>query len=127
MLYKLAIISWFTVLIFLSKSTAAQQKQPEMVFKTQTHHFDTIKFNKPVSCYFTFKNIGSEKLIIKKVISDCHCTTFEWDTTPINKNKKGKIKVIFKANTKGLFNKTILIETNAKNPNFSLFITGFVE
>jgi hypothetical protein len=127
MLQKLAVVSLFMVLIFTSKLSIAQQKKPTIVFQTQIHHFDTIQFNQPVSYYFSFKNTGKEKLIIKKVISDCHCTTFEWDDAPVKKNKKGKIKVTFKANTKGLFNKTILVETNAQNANLSLAITGFVK
>lgn len=108
-------------------SNKNKTKQAELTFRTLLINFDTIAYNKPVTCFFKFKNTGNDDLKLYKASTNCGCVTVELDNKPIKKNSIGKIKVIYNAGTKGAFFKTIIIESNGKTPNQSLLIKGFVQ
>ncbi len=103
-----------------------QLKQAELTFRTQIIDFDTIAFNKPVTCFFKFKNTGNADLKIFKTSTNCSCVQIALEKNVIKRNGMGKVKITYNAATKGVFYKTIIIESNAKTPNQSLLIKGFV-
>jgi hypothetical protein len=103
-----------------------KDERAELKFETNFYNFDTIDFEKPVNCVFKFKNIGKADLFIKNVIVGCGCTVPEWSKMAYKKRKNGFLKVNFNAGKKGLFFKTIMVQTNGKTPNHSLAIKGFV-
>lgn len=104
----------------------AQQKLPKIIIKNKYVKVDTIPFNIPITIDYVFKNTGKSDLIIKNIITSCGCASAEYPKTPIKKRKKGIIKLIYNAGTKGSFYKTLLVESNATNSPTPIAIQGFV-
>lgn len=76
---------------------------------------------------FTFKNTGSEPIIIEKVKASCGCTTPQWPKTPIAPGQEAAIKAIYNSKGRpGKFNKAIRITSNADEPTKVLYIKGEV-
>ena len=96
-------------------------------FDHSTHNYDTIVQGSDGLCTFTFRNTGSEPLIITGASSSCGCTTPEYSKTPVLPGKTGKIKVKYNTETLGSFRKTVVVKSNAANaPTSVLRIKGFV-
>lgn len=115
-----------TAISFFANAQHDSLKLAELKFEILLYNFDTIDFEKPISHVFKFKNMGKADLLIKNVIVDCKCTVTEWSKKPIQKHKKGFIKITYNAGSKGAFYKNIIVLTNGKTANQSLTIRGFV-
>ena len=76
--------------------------------------------------YFVFKNTGKEPLILSEVRSSCGCTVPAWPREPILSGKSDTIKVKYATNRLGIINKTITVNSNAKNSPVILRISGKV-
>lgn len=123
-------ILFIFIAIAITCNLMAQDKKKglaELKFETLFYNFDTIEFEKPVSYVFKFKNTGKDDLYIKNVVVACGCTVPEWSKNAYTKRKKGFIKITFNAGKKGLFYKTVMVQTNGATPNYSLAIKGFVK
>ena len=80
-------------------------------FDSKVHDFgDVLIAEGPVSCVFTFTNIGSKPLVIHNVISSCGCTTPEWTREPVKPGASGSIQATF-SNDQGPypFDKTLTV------------------
>jgi len=65
-------------------------------FDKKVHDFgDVLIAEGPVSCIFTFTNIGKAPLVIHNVISSCGCTTPEWTREPVRPGATGTIQATF--------------------------------
>lgn len=96
-------------------------------FEYTTFNYDTIEQGSDGLCTFTFRNTGSEPLIITGASSSCGCTTPEYSKTPVLPGKTGRIKVKYNTETLGSFRKTVVVKSNAANaPTSVLRIKGFV-
>lgn len=96
-------------------------------FDHSTHNYDTIVQGSDGLCTFTFRNTGSEPLIITSASSSCGCTTPEYAKKPVMPGKTGEVKVKYSTETLGSFRKTIVVKSNAANaPTSVLRIRGFV-
>ena len=73
-----------------------------------------------------FKNTGKEPLILSEVRSSCGCTVPAWPREPILGGKSDTIKVRYATNRLGIINKTITVNSNAKNGPVILRISGKV-
>ena len=104
---------------FLAASCALLFAQDEAFYKEA----DVIRFDKkvhdfgdvmiaegPVSCIFTFTNIGKEPIVIHNVISSCGCTTPDWTREPVRPDATGTIQATF-SNDQGPypFDKTLTV------------------
>ena len=77
---------------------------------------------------FTFKNTGSEPMIISNAKGSCGCTVPQWPKEPIAPGSEGEIKVKFNSkNKKGSQNKTVTITANTTPPTTKLRVTGQIE
>jgi hypothetical protein len=102
-------------------------KAPEITFLKMEHDFGKIKYSGDGSTEFEFKNTGKDPLVITNVKSSCGCTVPVWPKEPIEKGKKGTIKVNYDTKRQGKFQKTITVVSNASNPNVVLTIKGEVD
>ncbi len=75
---------------------------------------------------FKFTNTGKSPLIISDCRGSCGCTVPTCPKEPILPGGKGSIKVHYDINRVGPFTKTVTVNSNAKNPNETLKITGTV-
>ena len=110
------------LLIFLFALAASQTalwaqdesfyKEADVIrFDNKVHDFgDVLIAEGPVSCVFTFTNIGSKPLVIHNVISSCGCTTPEWTREPVKPGASGSIQATF-SNDQGPypFDKTLTV------------------
>jgi len=103
---------------FLFSFTALQAqdesyyKEDDVIrFDKKVHDFgDVLIVEGPVSCIFTFTNIGEQPIVIHNVISSCGCTTPEWTREPVRPGATGTIQVKF-SNDQGPypFEKTLTV------------------
>ena len=80
-------------------------------FDRKVHDFgDVLIAEGPVSCIFTFTNIGKAPLVIHNVISSCGCTTPDWTREPVKPGATGTIQATF-SNDQGPypFDKTLTV------------------
>lgn len=75
---------------------------------------------------FTFKNEGTEPLVLNSVRASCGCTTPKWTREPIAPGEEGEINVKYDTNRVGNFHKTVTVQSNASNKTVVLTIKGQV-
>ena len=115
------------IVALASLTFAFSSLKPTMDFEKTEHDFgDAVKQHQPVSCTFTFTNNGNEPLIISNVKPSCGCTTPKWTKEPILPGKSGKITAEYNAAAEGVFNKAIVVTSNASEKSVNLKIKGTV-
>lgn len=86
-------------------------------FEENKHDFGDIKQGDKVNHIFTFKNTGTEPLIINSAKGSCGCTVPNYPKYPIEPGQKGEISVEFSsAGKSGAQTKTVTIVANT-DPN----------
>lgn len=74
------------------------------------------------------ENTGNAPLVLEKVDVSCGCMKPSYTKYPIKKGEKGCINVIVNTkNQSGIFNKSIIIQSNAKNHLEIIRIKGVVK
>lgn len=97
-------------------------------FAEQEYNFGKVKSGEKVQHEYTFKNTGSEPLVISNAKGSCGCTVPEWPKEPIAPGSSGKINVVFDSKGKsGPQTKTVTITANTDPPNTIIYIKGEVE
>ena len=112
----------FFVFLFVSFAMTA----PAFPFAPATIDYGTVAKKSAGTRIFTFKNIGTAPIVIKRIQSTCGCTVPEKPEAPIMPGAKGTIKVSYDTNKLGRFNKQILIFSNAKQPRKVIRVKGYV-
>lgn len=124
------ILAGVTLLLCVGLSTSFAQttaapatstSKAAITFTADTYDFGSIPQGTPVSHVFSFKNTGSEPLILSAVNASCGCTTPEWPKEPIKPGGTATIKATYNAAAMGVFTKTITVVSNA-NPNQKVLI-----
>lgn len=88
-------------------------KTTTMVFNKKEHDFGDINQGDKVSYTYTFKNTGTNDLIITNASGSCGCTVPEYDKKPIKPGQSSKMKVSFDSTGKtGSQTKTVTIRAN---------------
>jgi len=91
---------------------------PQIEFDKETHDYGTIYVNGDGSCTFTFKNIGTEPLVLSNVRAGCGCTVPEWPRQPVLPGSSAQIKVRYTTlNRPHTINKTIVVTSNSVTKN----------
>lgn len=103
------------------------EKSAVIQFTSESHDFGAIKTNAPVSHTFVFTNSGNSPLIINNVRTTCGCTVPEYPKETIMPGKTAEIVVTYDAASKGAFNKSATVYSNASNNQVILKIKGTVE
>lgn len=104
-----------------AQAPAASTSKAALTFTADTYDFGSIPQGTPVSHVFSFKNTGTEPLILSAVNASCGCTTPEWPKEPIKPGGTATIKATYNAAAMGVFTKTITVVSNA-NPNQKVLI-----
>ena len=110
--------------------TAVAQDEPKnasgISWTATTKDFGKIDQGKPVSAEFEFKNPSMVPLIISSVRPSCGCTVADYPKEPVPPGKTAKISVTYNAAASGVFQKSILVTSNAADGNSTLIIKGEV-
>ncbi len=89
--------------------------------------FGTIDSGEKVAHTYTFKNTGTEPLIISNAKGSCGCTVPKWPKEPIPVGGSGEIQVEFNSkNKKGKQSKRVTITANTNPSQSFLTIKGDV-
>jgi hypothetical protein len=97
-------------------------------FDKDVHDYGTVKNGADGLCTFTFKNTGTEPLILSNAKGSCQCTVPEWPKEPIAPGATGTLKVRYNTKNAGPINKSVTVSSNAVNePTKVLRIKGNVE
>lgn len=118
-----------TILLFVvAVSAKAQTADTTLVinFAGTVHDYGTIVQGGDGSCEFKFTNGGKTPLILNNVRASCGCTAPSWTKEPVQPGKEGVIKVVYNTTSTGAFNKSITVNSNAKNSEVHLQIKGNV-
>lgn len=99
---------------------------PVISFSKTEFDFGTIRMGSEAVHYFVFSNSGKSPLIILNVRTSCGCTVTDWPKTPLGAGMKDSLKVEYNTRVKGVFNKTITVQSNARDPLVELRIRGNV-
>lgn len=84
-------------------------------FDKETHDYGDVEFGGNGQCTFTFKNTGTEPLLISNAKGSCGCTVPSWPKEPIAPGKTGTITVKYDTKRPGAINKSVTITSNAVN------------
>lgn len=85
------------IILFPFSSIKAQEKISDNIQVDKTvHNFgDLLLDSGPVSCTFTFKNIGKSPIVIYNAVTTCGCTKAEWTKEPIMPGKTGTVSATY--------------------------------
>jgi hypothetical protein len=115
------------VLLLFSLSFYAQQTSPQIKFESTTINYGAIQNGSDGERVFSFKNTGTENLIITNVRSSCGCTIPKKPEGPVAPGETSKIVVRYDTKRIGTFSKIITVSTNQNNnPDIALKIEGTV-
>lgn len=116
------------LLIVVAVNANAQSPDSTLVinFASIVHDYGTIEQNSDGSCEFKFTNDGKTPLILNNVRASCGCTVPSWTKEPVQPGSEGVIKVKYNTASVGNFNKSITVNSNAKNAEVVLHIKGNV-
>jgi len=97
-------------------------------FAEETFSFGTIKQGDVFTHDFAFTNTGKEPLVISSAAGSCGCTVPTWPKDPIAPGAKAVVKVTFNSAGKmGMQDKTVTLQSNAKQSPMVIHLTGTVE
>jgi hypothetical protein len=100
----------------------------KMDFVTDVMDYGTIKKGSERVRKFSFKNTGTEPLIISNATGSCGCTVPTYPKEPIMPGASATIDVNYDTNREGPFTKTVTLTTNAEGQESKLLtIKGTVE
>lgn len=100
--------------------------ESEITFKSLVYDFGTVQMGADGKCNFIFTNTGREPLSVKEVKPSCGCTVPKWPKDEIAPGKSDTIKVFYSKMSipPHSFEKTIAVNSNAKNGQIILTLKG---
>jgi hypothetical protein len=118
----------FSLLLIFVSAVYAQTANTFLILSEIKHDFGNINEKDGKVAYkFTFKNTGTNPLLIENISTGCGCTTINYSKAPINPGKTGQITVIYNpAYRPGVFSKEIDIITNHQQNINRIWIKGNV-
>lgn len=124
---KIYLLSFLAVSCFGLLSFGTYEKEANIRFDETVHDFGTIQEGERPVYNFQFTNTGDAALVITSVNKSCGCTEPEFSKEPVLPGKTSEIKVGYNStNRSGRFDKTITVNSNAKDGAVSLRIVGNV-
>ncbi len=92
----------------------------------RSYDFGILLQKQPDTTYFSFKNIGSEPLVIDNVRTSCGCTATEWTDDVIEPDSSTTIAVEYNAYKLGYFRKKIKVFVSTQRKGEVLWVEGEV-
>lgn len=119
----------FLVPLLFAIHLCLAQKQPIISFDSLSYDFGKLyNESKLHTATFKFYNTGDAPLIIIYARTFCGCTTVSYPTKPIMPNEQECISVNYNPfGSNGVFDKRIMIKSNASNGIIHLRIYGTVK
>ncbi|MFN0202784.1 MAG: DUF1573 domain-containing protein [Bacteroidia bacterium] len=102
-------------------------KGPIATFEKTEVDYGKIKQGSEPLRIFSFKNTGTEPLIISGAQGSCGCTVPTYPKEPIMPGQTSKIEVRYDTQRIGGFTKSVTLTTNEANPTRVLTIKGEVD
>lgn len=121
-----------TILLSLTQIQAQSQKaKDEMAFDKTVdgitfHDYGSIVHGANGKVDFNFTNKSNKPLVITDVKSSCGCTVPSWTKEPVEPGKTGTIKIEYNTQLPGVFNKTVVVYSNANNSPVRIEVRGKV-
>lgn len=121
-----------TIILAVTQLQAQSKKSnDEMAFEKTVdgitaHDYGSIAFGSNGKVDFVFKNTSNKPLVISDVKSSCGCTVPNWTKEPVAPGQKGTIEIEYNTKLPGVFNKTVVVYSNAANSPVRLEIRGKV-
>ena len=114
------------------KQPTAPQAQakagPVITFEEAEYNFGDITQGDVVEHTFTFKNTGTQPLVIDRIDVTCGCTTPTWTKEPILPGKTGTVVAKFNSAGKlGNQKKAITVHSNVGEPTSVYIVTNIKE
>ena len=73
---------------------------------------------------FRLKNTGEKPLVIQDVVTSCGCLTVDYPQEPVQPGKEAVLRMTYKADNPGYFNKAATVYCNAENSPIRLRVSG---
>jgi Protein of unknown function (DUF1573) len=110
---------------FAAQAQAQKVTGPVMTFDKSEIDYGTISQGSDPLRKFSFKNTGTEALVISNARGSCGCTVPTFKKEPIKPGETSEIEVRYDTQRVGPFTKQVTIETNEGSPRV-LTIRGTV-
>ena len=89
--------------------------------------FGNIPLNEKREHVFKLLNTGNKPLVVYDVTTSCGCTKAEYSKEPVRPGETLDLKVIYNAEDKGLFRKSLRVYCNVEESPLKLTVVGTVE
>lgn len=89
--------------------------------------FGSIPLNEKREHVFKLVNTGNKPLVIYDVTTSCGCTKVEYNKEPVRPGETMDLKVIYEAEDKGSFRKSLRVYCNVEESLLKLTVVGTVE
>ena len=73
---------------------------------------------------FRLKNTGEKPLVIQDVVTSCGCLTVDYPQEPMQPGKEAVLRMTYKADSPGHFNKAVTVYCNAEDSPIRLRVSG---
>ncbi|MCX6311462.1 MAG: DUF1573 domain-containing protein [Bacteroidetes bacterium] len=125
------IVAPITIGMHLAAQTTvvADPNAPIITFQSEVIDFGNVQQGSEAIREFTFTNTGKSSLIISSIKGACGCTTFpeSWPKDPIPPGGTATFKVKYDTAIRvGMFDKKIMVSSNASNGLVEVKIKGTV-
>jgi hypothetical protein len=85
---------------------------PHIVFDQSVHDFGLVMDKQELKCTFTFRNAGTQTLIVEKVNTGCGCTVANMPKQQFAPGETGSIEITYNPKGTGSQNRSIQVMTN---------------
>ena len=86
---------------------------PYIEFEKTAHDYGQIVLGDNGESEFTFKNLGSEPLVLLNVQTSCGCAAPSWPREPVMPGQEAMIKVQYNTHTPGNIGRTVTVFSNS--------------
>lgn len=107
-----------------NETKASDRELTNVEISNRSFDLGEFDFNTKQATSFTLTNTGSKPLVIHDVNTSCGCTTVEYPKEPVRPKDSATLRVIYKADEAGFFNKTITVHCNTLSAPIQLTISG---
>ncbi len=104
----LSVASFFVVV----GTTNMSAQGPVLSAESMTVDYGQVAYSGDGTREFTFKNTGTEPLLITNAKGSCGCTVPDWPKEPIRPGGTGVIKIKYDTKRSGAISKTVTVTTN---------------
>ena len=110
-----------------SRSDSKETPNTSVELSETEKNFGDIPLNEKREHVFKLVNTGHKPLVIHDVTTSCGCTKAEYGKEPVRPGETLELKVIYDAEDKGRFRKSLRVYCNVEEAPLKLAIMGMVE